>query len=203
MSQAEPRRLILASQSSARRRLLEAAGLELECVHHDVDEEAVRRQCLARGRSAAATAESLAVEKALLVSRKMPESWVVGGDQLLFREGECYSKPTDLVMADRQLRGLRGRSHLLPTAIALARQGTILWRHSETPELKMRDSSDGFLTDYLKRMGERVLSTVGCYELEGEGIQLFERVRGDGFTIQGLPLLPLLAELRRQGFVAT
>lgn len=202
MPQAETGRLILASHSSARRRLLVAAGLRVECCDHGADEESLKRRYLAEKRGGGEIAEALASEKALSASRRNLGSWVIGGDQLLFCEGKCYSKPSDLAAAAEQLRGLRGRRHSLPTAAALALNGAILWRYSETPYLMMRDFSDAFLADYLSRMGERTLSTVGGYEIEGEGAQLFDSVSGDLFTVQGLPLLPLLAELRRQGLVA-
>ena len=196
-----PRQLVLASASPFRRRMLEAAGLAVRVAPADVDEPAVRRSLA--GAEAADVALALARAKAETISLRHPEAWVVGADQVLALDNEMLSKPRDIDEARRDLQRLRGRSHGLATAVALAQAGNIVWQHVETPWLTMRAFSDAFLERYLAGMGERACLTVGAYEVEGCGIQLFERIDGDMFTIIGLPLIPLLAELRARGVIAT
>lgn len=201
MAEARARSLILASGSVFRRRMLEAAGVLFEVVPADIDERALE-QGLRGGRvpaDATAIAAALARAKAESVSRLHPNALVIGCDQVLGLEGELLSKAPDPAAARRQLARLRGKSHTLHTAVCLARRGEVVWEHMALPRLTMRAFSDAFLAAYVERMGARVCQTVGAYEIEGEGIQLFERIDGDVFSIVGLPLLPLLAELRRQG----
>jgi len=131
------------------------------------------------------------------VSDIMPDRWVVGGDQLLICEGVVYSKPSNRQEVAEHLNRLRGREHCLPTAVVLARHGKVQWSYCATPRLRMRSFSDGFLAAYLEEMGEGAYATVGGYKLEGLGIQLFEDIDGDVFTILGLPLLSLIGELRQ------
>jgi septum formation protein len=200
---AEPRRgeLVLASASPFRRRMLEAAGLSFRVVPAEVDEAAIR-QGMTTG-SLERVAETLAQAKAIAVSRAQPGALVIGADQVLAFGDKLFNKPKDLNDARAQLKALRGHAHHLHTAVALAQAGKILWSHVETVRLVMRSFSDAFLDRYLAEMGTRVCQTVGAYEIEGRGIQLFERIEGDSFTIIGLPLLPLLAELRSRGAIAT
>lgn len=190
--------LILASGSAARRQMLEAAGLAFEVDPPRVDEEAAKASLRAGGLKPRDQADALAELKALSVSRTRPD-FVIGADQMLALGGEVFDKPKDANEARQHLLRLRGQTHELITAAVVAREGTIIWRHIDTPKLKMRAFSDAFLDDYLARAGDNVLRSVGAYQLEGPGAQLFERVEGDYFSVLGLPLLPLLAFLREHG----
>lgn len=191
-------KLILASGSAARRQMLEAAGLAFEVDAPRVDEEAAKASLRAEGLRPRDQADALAELKALSVSRSRPD-FVIGADQMLALGGEVFDKPKDLDEARQHLTRLRGQTHELITAAVVAREGAIIWRHIDTPKLKMRAFSDAFLDDYMSRAGEHVLRSVGAYQLEGLGAQLFERVEGDYFSVLGLPLLPLLAFLREHG----
>ena len=193
--------LVLASASPFRRRMLEQAGLAFEVAAADVDEGAIKHALLRAGSKPAAIAQALAVAKAEAVSARRPEALTIGADQVLSLGGELLNKPASLAEARGQLLRLRGRSHHLLTAAALATGGKAVWQHVEGASLQMRAFSDACLATYLRRMGDRVLATVGAYEIEGLGAQLFERIEGDTFTIIGLPLLPLLAELRSRGAI--
>jgi septum formation protein len=200
---AEPRRgeLVLASASPFRRRMLEAAGLSFRVVPAEVDEAAIRRRMSTP--DLARVAATLAQAKAMAVSKAHPEALVIGADQVLAFGDQLFNKPKDVNEACVQLKTLRGHAHHLHTAVALAQAAKILWSHVESPRLVMLSFSDALLDRHLAEMGTRVCQTVGAYEIEGRGIQLFERVEGDSFTIIGLPLLPLLAELRARGAIAT
>lgn len=201
MAEPRPRELILASASPFRRRMLEAAGVAFRVMPADVDEPALRRR-MPPG-SLAHVAATLAQAKAVAVSQVAPGALVIGADQVLAFGEELLSKPQDLNDARGQLRKLRGKAHHLHTGVALAEAGEVVWTHVGTAQLVMRAFSDVFLDGYLADMGPSVCRTVGGYEIEGRGIQLFERFGGDLFTIVGLPLLPLLAELRTRGMIAT
>lgn len=191
-------RLILASGSAARRRMLEAAGLAFSVERPRVDEEAAKGSFRSEGMPARDQADALAELKALSVSG-LREGFVIGADQMLSLEGEVFDKPRNVDEARAHLLRLRGCTHELITAAVVAREGTVIWRHIDTPRLTMRSFSDAFLDDYLARAGGDVLSSVGAYKLEGLGAQLFERVEGDYFSVLGLPLLPLLSFLREHG----
>ncbi len=190
--------LILASGSAARRQMLEAAGLTFEVDVPRVDEDAAKASLRAEGLRPRDQADALAELKALSVSRSRPD-FVIGADQMLALGGEVFDKPKDAAEARQHLLRLRGQTHELITAAVVAREGAIIWRHIDTPKLKMRAFSDEFLDEYLARAGEQVLRSVGAYQLEGLGAQLFERVEGDYFSVLGLQLLPLLAFLREHG----
>ena len=194
--------LVLASASRARRLILEAAGLELTADPADLDESAIKARARRDGLGAGQCAVLLAEAKAAQVTRRNPGALVIGADQMLDCQDEWLDKPRDLPDARRQLAMLRGRAHTLHAALAVACDGEVLWRHLEPARLVMRRFSDAFLDDYLGEMGEEVCATVGGYQLEGLGAQLFARVDGDYFAILGLPLLPLLAFLRDRGAVA-
>jgi nucleoside triphosphate pyrophosphatase len=184
--------LVLASRSGARRALLAAAGIPLDVRPADLDERA-----LAAGAPAAAAA-LLAREKALAVARTHPGRLVLGADQTLALGAERFDKPADQAAAAAQLRALRGRTHTLHSAVALVQDGTVLFEHADTARLTMRAFSDRFLERYLDTAGATVTASVGGYQIEGLGLQLFERIEGDYFTILGLPLLPVLDFLRRR-----
>lgn len=194
--------LVLASGSAIRCRMLEAAGLDFEVMPAHVDEEMIKASLRAEGLRPRDQAEALAELKALSVSQRM-SGFVIGADQMLALEGQTLDKPKDMAEARDHLRRMRGKAHELLCAAVVAREGVVLWRRVDTPKLKMRDFSDEFLDDYLARGGEPLLHSVGAYQLEGLGAQLFERVEGDYFSVLGLPLLPLLAFLREHGIGRT
>lgn len=194
---AEAKSLVLASASTARRSMLQAAGLTFAVEPANVDEAAIR---VAMGQvPAEAVAARLASEKALQISRTQCAAYVIGSDQVLAIDGMVLSKADTLAQARDQLMMLRGCAHRLISAVALAREGEVVWRHSAVANLMMRQFSEQFVDAYLADVGDRVLGSVGCYELEGRGVQLFDRIDGDYFTILGMPLLSLLARLREEG----
>jgi septum formation protein len=191
-------RLVLASASTSRAQILRDASVPFEVQPAHVDEDAVKTSC---GDNTAVAAK-LAELKALRVSSTRPDALVLGADQVLVCDGKLLSKADTFAEAAAQLKFLRGKPHMLISSLALAHDGAVLWRHSDEAELRMREFSDAFLDDYLGLEGEAVLGSVGCYRLEGPGAQLFESVRGDYFSILGLPLVPLLAILREHGVIA-
>ena len=195
---AEP--LVLASRSFARAALLTGAGIAIEVLPADIDERGVEAKAPAQ--DAAAAAALLAREKARAVAALRPGRLVLGADQTLALGARRFSKPADRAAAEEQLRALRGKTHALHSALALMRDGEVLFEHADMARLTMRSFSDKFLTQYLDAAGEAVTASVGGYQLEKPGIQLFERVEGDYFTILGLPLLPLLDFLRREHCLA-
>jgi septum formation protein len=182
--------------------MLEAAGLAFKAEAPDLDEVATKAKLRADGLSAHDQAVALAALKAISVSRRS-QAYVIGADQMLAVEGQTLDKPKDLAEARTHLQKLRGNAHHLITAVAVAREGEVIWRHIDTPRLEMRAFSEAFLDDYLQQAGEGALSSVGAYQLEGLGAQLFERVEGDYFSVLGLPLLPLLSFLREHGMAPT
>jgi septum formation protein len=190
--------LVLASASPFRRRLLEAAGVAFRVVPAKVDEVSIKRGPGA-GLAPAALAEILAAAKAEAVSRECGNTLVIGSDQVAALGSRVFDKPRDLAEARAHLEALRGRTHTLFTAVALVQNGHAVWRQTESATLTMRNFSDEFLVRYLAEGGTHLCQMAGAYEIEGRGIQLFERVEGDHFTIVGLPLVPLLAELRARG----
>ncbi|MFA4894373.1 nucleoside triphosphate pyrophosphatase [Brevundimonas sp.] len=190
-------RLILASKSAARRAMLEGAGVPFSVQVADVDEEAVK--ATHDPADAAGLALELARVKALAVSRHDADAWVLGADQTLAFDGGLVSKAKSPGDARTQLTAMRGKTHQLHSGAALARNGQVVWSGVDTVDLRMRNFSDAFLDAYLMAEGEGVLACVGSYRLEGMGAQLFEAVEGDYFTVLGLPLWPVLEELRRAG----
>jgi septum formation protein len=203
MSEPGRREMILASASASRRRLLEAAGLSFRVVPADIDEAALKRE-LARqvpAAGAAAVAQDLARAKARAVSARFPSACVVGADQVLELDDTLFDKPADLAAARAQLMRLRGKMHRLLTAVSVALGGEIVWHHLQTATMTMRAFSPEFLDWYLAKAGADVVRSVGAFEIEGPGIQLFDRIDGDYFAILGLPLLPLLGELRARGVI--
>ncbi|WP_292119640.1 nucleoside triphosphate pyrophosphatase [Brevundimonas sp.] len=189
--------LILASKSAARRAMLENAGVPFEVRVAGVDEDAIK--AVSADLDPAALAIRLAEAKALAVSRDVETAWVLGSDQTLAFDDGLVSKVTSLEAARERLKSMRGRTHYLHSGAALAVKSEIVWSGVDTVEMRMRDFSDAFLDAYLAAEGEALLSCVGSYRLEGMGSQLFSAVDGDYFTVLGLPLWPVLAELRRAG----
>jgi septum formation protein len=188
--------LILASQSRARQMLLTNAGIAFETIPADIDERAVQQASgLTTPRDIAAL---LAREKALSVSSRQVGKYVIGADQTLALGDRLFSKPAGRAQAAEQLRALAGRAHELHSAIAVARDGKILFAEIAIARMTMRPLDEAGIDAYLDAAGEAVTSSVGAYQLEGLGVHLFERIEGDHFTILGLPLLPLLAFLRSE-----
>ncbi|MGE3303998.1 MAG: Maf family protein [Hyphomonadaceae bacterium] len=193
-----PDRVILASTSSARQAMLRAAGLSFEAEAPRVDEAAVKAGLRAEGLPVRDQADALAEVKALSISRLQP-GFVIGADQMLALGDKAFDKPESKEAAKAQLHALSGRTHALFTAAVVARDGVAIWRHVSAPRLTMRRLSDDAIEDYLARAGEAAFASVGAYQLEGLGAQLFEGVDGDYFAVLGLPLLPLLGFLREHG----
>ena len=194
-------KLILASQSTARRSLLEHAGLTFQALPAHVDEATIKESAQAEGMTASDAATLLADAKAARLARKHPEAVIIGADQILVCDGVWFDKPEDLAAARTQLSRLRNRTHDLVTAVVVWRDGERAWHHVAQPRLAMRDFSDAFLDDYLAREGAFVTQSVGAYRLEGLGVQLMRDIRGEHSAILGLPLMPLLAYLRDSGVI--
>ncbi len=194
--------LVLASGSASRARILRGAHVPFVAIPADIDEEALKRKFVAEGKAPDAIASSLAEAKALHVSARRSNALVLGADQILEFDGEIVSKCADMTAAKTLLQRLRGKSHRLISAPALVENGKVVWTFRDTSIMHMRQFGDAFLETYLSTEGEGLLAGVGCYRLEGMGAQLFESVEGDYFSILGLPLQPLLAELRRKGVIA-
>lgn len=195
--------LVLASASTARRMLLLKAGVPFRVDAANIDEAEVKASLKAEGATAMQAAETLAELKARHVSRRHTGSLVIGADQILDCAGTWFDKPASEDEAAAHLRALAGKRHTLETAVCVVRDGTRIWHHNARALLRMRPFGEAFLADYLEAMGAQVQDSVGAYRLEGAGVQLFEQIEGDYFTILGLPLLPLLGFLRTHGVIAT
>lgn len=195
-------KFILASASSSRASLLQKAKIPFTAIPAAVDEETVKDALLARNTPLADIADALAELKAQRISASHPQDLVLGADQILVFQNALISKAPDMKAAEALLKQMRGQPHRLVSAMVLAKGGSPIWRYRAHADLTMRDFSDAFLEDYLRQEGESLLPGVGCYKLEGLGAQLFSRIEGDYFSILGLPLVPLLAELRNQGVLA-
>jgi septum formation protein len=191
--------LILASQSPFRAQILKNAGIEFRAEAARVDERSVEAPLRGSGASPEDTALILAEAKALDVSSRHRDALVIGADQTLALEDEIFHKPKDMEEARRHLLRLSGRTHQLNSALALVKNGETVWRHVSAARMTMRPLTPHFIGRHLARVGGIALKSVGAYQYEGEGIQLFEQIEGDYFTIVGLPILPLLHELRRLG----
>jgi septum formation protein len=195
-------RIVLASKSASRQAILRAAGVPFEVMGSGVDEDAAKAHLLAEGQGPREIADHLAEAKAVAVSRALPGAIVIGADQTLDLDGELIDKAETLGEGRNRLRRLRGRSHLLHSAVVVAQHGASVWNYMESPRLTMRAASDAFVDGYLTRHGEALLGSVGVYQLENDGAQLFDEIDGDYFAILGLPLLPLLRLLREKGALA-
>lgn len=196
------RSLILASTSPTRQALLTSAHLPFEARAPGVDERAVERHASAQALDPMGLASELAAAKALAVSKRYPDRLVLGADQVLVCDDTIFHKPGNRDAAHRQLQRLAGKTHLLHSAGILARNSRVIDTFADTAHLTMRPLSDEAIRHYLMLSGDTVLGSVGAYHVEGFGIHLFERIEGDHSTILGLPLVPLLAALRRLGCLA-
>ena len=194
--------IILASGSASRRALLAGAGVDAESIKPNVDEDTAKAAMREDGMSVRDQAMQLAEMKAVKVSRTKP-GVVIRGDQMLNLEGEAFDKPGDLDAAASHLRKLSGKSHTLETAIVIAENGEPIWRHLARPKLTVRTLSNAFIESYIEACGPALLSTVGAYQLEGMGAQIFSEIEGDYFSILGLPLLPLLDYFRVRGLLTS
>ena len=194
--------LILASKSPARRRILENAGVVFEQRDAQVDEDTLKSRAKSENLDARDIALKLAEAKACTVATdKADDAIVIGCDQILIQDDRLFDKPRSMAAARAHLKTFSGKSHQLISAVCLAQTGTVIWSHVAVADMHVRTLGDSFIDNYLASEGERVLSSVGAYLLEGSGAQLFAQIDGDYFTVLGLPLLPLLEELRKRGIL--
>lgn len=198
-----PPSLILASQSTTRRLLLQNAGLDVECHPTHLDESAIKAALKVKNALPRDVADVLADMKARRIAQKYPDKVVIGADQVLVHKGRIFDKPTTFDEAKSQLLTLRGQTHLLLSAVVIYNKAAPVWRHIGRAELTMRDFSRAFLETYCAELGDDLFTTVGGYKLESLGSQLFLSVKGDYFSILGLPLLAVLDFLRGQGICQT
>jgi len=196
-------RPVLASKSASRRLLLENAGIAVDVEAAALDERALEEAFLEGRGSPAQLAARLARAKALEVSARRPRALCFGADQTLRLDGSLFHKPGDMEAAEQSLNRLAGRTHVLDSAVCVAREGAPLFEAAQSARLTMRALDESAVRRYLAAAGPAVLSSVGAYQVEGLGIHLFEAIEGDHWTILGLPLLILLKWLRSNGFLAT
>jgi septum formation protein len=191
--------LILASKSPFRAMILKNSGIPFRSEGANIDERSVEAPLFNTGATPEDLAQVLAEAKALEVSERFADDIVLGADQTLSLGDDVFHKPRDMEEARRHLLRLSGRTHQLNSAMAIAKNGETLWQHMSVARLTMRDLSPEFIGQHLAEVGEAALQSVGAYQYEGLGIQLFDKIEGDYFTIIGLPILPLLHELRSLG----
>lgn len=196
-----PSELILASSSASRQMLTRNAGLDFSSIPADIDERSIDARLADEGAAPETIAVELAKAKALAVSLLHPSAFVIGSDQTMSLGSRIYHKPKDMDEAHANLMSLSGKTHRLNCGAAIARNGKIIWDIVTVADMTVRNLDTDFVTRHLERVGPKVLSSVGAYQLEGEGIQLFTSIEGDYFTILGLPLLPLLTKLRMLGVI--
>lgn len=188
--------LILASSSASRQMLMRNAGLTFSSIPAQIDERAIDAKLEQEGAAPEVIALELAKAKAIAVSLLHPEAFVIGSDQTMSLGDRIYHKARDMAQAHANVLSLSGKTHRLNCGVALAKNGAVIWDTVSIAKMTVRELSADYVSRYLERCGSQVLSSVGAYQLEGEGIQLFSSIEGDYFTILGLPLLPLLAQLR-------
>ena len=193
-------RIILASGSTIRHKIMTDAGLDFEVISKPVDETAIKETMLAESARLRDIADALAEAKSLRVSR-IKEGLVIGADQIMVMDNQLFDKPKTIDEARQRLKIMRGKIHYLMGAVVISENGTPVWRHMAKTKLTMREFSDSFLEDYLEKEGELVTKSVGAYRFEGLGAQLFSHVEGDFFSILGLPLLPVMDYLRTRGAI--
>jgi len=196
-------KLILASRSPYRASLLENAGLSFSAEASRINERSVEQPLIEADLPPADIAEVLAIAKADDVSARHAGALIIGSDQILAFEGEMLHKPEDMEAARRRLLALSGKSHQLHSSVVLVQDGETKWSHVETATITFRALSPEFIGRHLAAVGDRALSSVGAYQIEGQGVQLIDRIDGDFFTIMGLPLITLLAELRRMQVIGS
>ena len=189
-------RLILASNSASRKVLMAGAGLDFTTEAADIDERRIEAELTAQSASAPDIAVALARAKAIEVSRRVPDAYVIGSDQVLSLGGRLLHKPASMAEAGDHIRAMSGTTHHLNCGVAIAHKGEAIWSDVSIARMTMRPISEAFLEKYLALSGEGILGSVGAYHFEGPGVQLFEKIDGDYFTILGLPMLTLLAGLR-------
>lgn len=192
-------RLILASSSKTRHAMLKNAGVECDAISSMIDEDGYKQSMKAEGANAAEAAETLAEMKALRMYRQQPDGIVIAADQMLECNGIWFDKPKDRDNTRAQLLALRGKTHQLVSAAVIYKEGSRIWGTIDTAHLTMRNFTEEWLDWYLDTAGEDIFDCVGGYQLEGIGAQLFTEIRGDYFTVLGLPLLPLIGFLRDHG----
>lgn len=195
-------RIILASGSTIRQKLMTDAGLDFEVIAKAVDEGAIKESMLAESARLQDIADALAEAKAMRVSR-IENGLVIGADQIMVMNDQLFDKPKNIEDARERLKLMRGKTHYLVGAVVICENGTPVWRHMAKTKLTMREFSDEFLEDYLEHEGELVTKSVGAYRFEGLGAQLFSHVEGDFFSILGLSMLPVMDYLRRRGAIAS
>jgi septum formation protein len=193
--------LVLASASPFRRALLENAGLVFEAKAAEIDERALEKPLEDKGAAPETVALELAEAKARDVARHFAGALVIGSDQTMSLGSRVFHKPKTMAEAATHLLSLSGQTHRLNSAVVLLRGEEVIWRHVSSAHMTVRPLTADFVERHLQRVGEKALSSVGAYQLEGEGIQLFEKIEGDYFTILGLPMLPLLSKLRELGTI--
>jgi septum formation protein len=189
-------KLILASNSGSRKSLMSGAGLEFESVGADIDERSIEARLSASYAKPPEIAVELAKAKALWVSERNPDAYVIGSDQVLSLGDRLFHKPLSMGEAADHIRAMSGETHHLNCGVAIAFRGVVIWSDVSIAAMTMRTISPAFLQTYLDMSGEGILLSVGAYQFEGPGIQLFDKIEGDYFTILGLPMLKLLAGLR-------
>jgi len=195
-------RVILASRSAIRRKLMTDAGLDFEVIAKAVDEAAIKESMLAESARLRDIADALAEAKSMRVSR-VEDGLVIGADQIMVMDKQLFDKPKTIDEARERLKFMRGKTHYLMGAVVICENGVPVWRHMAQTKLTMREFSDKFLEHYLKSEGELVTKSVGAYRFEGLGAQLFSHVEGDFFSILGLSLLPVMDYLRTRGAIAS
>lgn len=190
-------KIILASKSEYRAQLLKNACVDFEVQSANISEREVEAPLVESGLAGADIAEVLAIAKATDVSSRNPDAWVIGSDQALSFEDRLLHKPENIDAARRRLLELSGKTHELNSAVCIVRNSEVVWYHNEVSVVTFRKLDPGFVGRHVSAVGDKVLTSVGAYQIEGRGVQLIEKLDGDFFSIMGLPLLPLLAELRR------